>query len=54
MAIVEMVKGLIETVDTGPNTYHCPDCGRSFEVDAPPDRVICSDCGNEDVEIVAE
>lgn len=54
MALLETVKGLIWPADTGPNTYHCSDCDRTFEVDAPPARVICSDCGNKDVELVTE
>lgn len=54
MSIINKVKGLVGAVDSGPNTYHCPDCDRTFEVDAPPGRVICSDCGNKDIEYITE
>lgn len=36
----------------GPTQYRCGDCGREFEVDAPPSRAVCSECMNEDVTMV--
>lgn len=38
--------------NTGPRTYHCDECDREFEVNAPPSRVVCSECRNEDVTLV--
>lgn len=53
MAILELLKGLVRSVDPEPNTYHCSDCGRTFEVDDPPRRAVCSDCGSSAVEVVS-
>lgn len=51
---VERLKEFLGIRETGPNTFHCSDCDRTFEVSAPPNRVICSNCGNKDVELVAD
>lgn len=48
MALVSRLKGIIGE-EPGPAQYECPECDRTFEVDAPPERVICSRCGNKDV-----
>lgn len=50
MEVLDTVRDLVNPGENGPFTYHCQDCDRTFEVDAPPSRVICSDCGNKDVE----
>lgn len=53
MGLADRVKDVIGIDSTDPNNYHCPECDRTFEVDAPPERVICSSCGNKDVEVVS-
>lgn len=50
MSVIQKIREVIPTGETGPNAYTCPDCGREFEEDAPPERTICSVCGNRDVE----
>lgn len=49
---VQRLKELLPIGKTGPHTYDCPECDRTFEVDAPPNRVVCSNCGNRDVKLV--
>jgi Zn finger protein HypA/HybF involved in hydrogenase expression len=50
MALVSRLKGIVGG-ESAPNQYECPECDRTFEVDAPPERVICSGCGNKDVRL---
>lgn len=53
MSVIDTLRALVPgRGQDGPNSYDCPECGRSFEVDAPPERVICSSCGNKDVQLV--
>lgn len=53
MSITQKIRELLPTNKSQPNAYQCSECGREFEVDAPPERVICSSCGSEDVDTVA-
>lgn len=53
MALLNRLKEVVGE-ESGPNRYECPECGREYEVDAPPDRVICTSCGNEDVTLLEE
>ncbi|MFB6173734.1 MAG: hypothetical protein ABEI39_03750 [Halobacteriales archaeon] len=50
MSVLEKIQDLVPGGDSGPNGYECPECGRTFEADAPPERVVCSACGNQDVQ----
>lgn len=53
MSVIQRIREAVPTGESEPNRYECADCGRTFEVDAPPERAICSSCGNADVEPVA-
>jgi DNA-directed RNA polymerase subunit RPC12/RpoP len=50
MSVIQKIRNVIQTGETEPNEYSCPECDREFESDAPPERTICSVCGNKDVE----
>lgn len=50
MAIAQKIREWLPSSESQPNAYECGECGREFEVDAPPERVICSSCGSEDIE----
>lgn len=50
MSVIDTIQSIVPTGDSGPNSYRCPDCGREFEADSPPERTICSSCGNREVE----
>lgn len=51
MSIIEKLQSALPG-DSGLSTYEyeCPDCGREFEAEAPPERVYCSSCGNAEIQ----
>lgn len=53
MSLTQKIREWMPTGEAQPNAYQCTECGREFEIDAPPERVICSSCGSEDVEAVS-